>query len=543
MSDRGAKDEARSRSPDFALISTLDGTARFGRAGARMTMTSWATGWKAAFVLACTAAIGWSQAAVAAPKAGEIVMERGVTKTGDGRTVSYEIGTLYAPENRAAPGGRIIGVGFARLKAAHPTGAPPIFILPGGPGRSYLNAFTDADEAGRSRLAEVLAYTEAADVVVVDQRGWSRRGDVLELSAPDQTLDRPRTLAADAADMTALARAAVTANSGKDLAGYTIVQCAEDVNDLRRALGYERITLSGQSFGSQWSFAVMRLHPEVVARAVLSGVEPLDDAFDMPSQILASLQRVAFEAEQDPGLKPYLPAGGLMGAVRAVLDRLAKAPVSVQVKDPATGAVQTVVLGPGDFQTSLLRAPGDWPAFVLTVHSGRYDDWARETIERRRNAEGAVRLIEPLIDSSLGVSAARGHRLRTDPAADILGFWDFDAVTATAADWPTPDLDDAFRLPVVNPTPVVFIHGDWDISTPIDNTLGVLPYFPNGHAILVHRGTHHTREPLLAGQPELRTRLMAFLRTGDAAGLPVEAALPAQAFTRPSFPPPTRSSP
>ncbi|MDR7114269.1 alpha/beta hydrolase [Caulobacter sp. BE254] len=459
-----------------------------------MTMTSWATGWKAAFVLACTAAIGWSQAAVAAPKAGEIVMERGVTTTGDGRSIAYEIGTLYAPENRAASGGRIIGVGFARLKAAHPTGAPPIFILPGGPGRSYLNAFTDTDEAGRSRLAEVLAYTEAADVVVVDQRGWSRRGDVLELSAPDQPLDRPRTLAADAADMNALARAAVAANSGKDLAGYTIVQCAEDVNDLRRALGYERIALSGQSFGSQWSFAVMRLHPDVVARAVLSGGEPLDDAFDMPSQILASLQRVAFEAEQDPGLKPYLPAGGLMGAVR-------------------------------------------------TVHSGRYDDWARETIERRRNAEGAVRLIEPLIDSSLGVSAARGHRLRTDPAADILGFWDFDAVTATAADWPTPDLDDAFRLPVVNPTPVVFIHGDWDISTPIDNTLGVLPYFPNGHAILVHRGTHHTREPLLAGQPELRTRLMAFLRTGDAAGLPVEAALPAQAFTRPSFPPPTRSSP
>jgi pimeloyl-ACP methyl ester carboxylesterase len=73
------------------------------------------------------------------------------------------------------------------------------------------------------------------------------------------------------------------------------------------ALGYPKISLSGQSFGSQWSFAVMRLHPDVVARAVISGTEPLEKGFDMPSQILASLQRVAWEAEHDPKLQPYLP--------------------------------------------------------------------------------------------------------------------------------------------------------------------------------------------------------------------------------------------
>jgi hypothetical protein len=60
----------------------------------------------------------------------------------DGSRVAYEIGTLYAPENRLVAGSRVIGIGFARIRAQRPTGAPPIFVLPGGPGRSYLNALT-----------------------------------------------------------------------------------------------------------------------------------------------------------------------------------------------------------------------------------------------------------------------------------------------------------------------------------------------------------------------------------------------------------------
>ncbi len=479
-------------------------------------------------------------AAAAVHRVGEIALAPGIATREGGRSVAYEIGTLYVPENRVASNSRPIGVGFARLKAARASNAPPIFILPGGPGRSYLNAFTDHDAAARSRLAELLVYAEAADVVVVDQRGWSRQGDMLEQPAPDQPLDQPRSRAAEIADMVALAKAAQAANPGKDLAGYTIVQCAEDVNDLRQALGYRTISLSGQSFGSQWSLAVMRLHPDVVTRAVLSGVEPLDAGFDMPSQVLASFQRLAFEADQDPALKPYLPLGGLMAALKDLRARFANAPISVTVADPTTGAPVNVALGLGDFQASLRRPPDDWPAFVLSLYYGRYEDWALETLASRRGAEGAVRLIEPLIDSGLGVSPARGYRLWNDPAAEILGFWDFEAVLASASVWPTPDVDDTFRKPVLNPTPVVFIHGDWDISTPIDNTLGLLPYFPNGRAILVHRGVHHAREPLFEHDMAVREAVIAFLRTGAVGDLPADAELPPVAFRAPAFPPPRR---
>lgn len=500
-------------------------------------------------LLALLAAAVWAHAAGAAEaghKAGEVVIESGMLTTAEGRMVPFEIGTLFVPENRAVIGSRIIGIGFARLRSSGAGTTPPMFALPGGPGDSFLGAVTDTGERPQRQLMQFLQYSAAGDVVIVDQRGNSRRGENLRYGPRPQPLplDRPASLEHDTAAFAEVARSTVASNSDKDLSGYTVIQCAEDVNDLRRALGYEQITLLGQSFGSQWSLAVMRLHPESVARALLSGVEPLNNHYDMPSHVFAALQRLAFDADQDTGLQPWLPKGGLMQAVQEILQRLTRVPARVVVKDAQTGASETVVLGPGDFQQALLEPkPADWPAFILALYHGRYDDWAREVLQQRRRSEPPEALIGPLIDTSIGVTAERGHLLRTDPAVALLGAWNFDAYLASKPAWPTADIGDALRTPVLDLTPVVFVHGDWDLSTPVENTLGLLPYFPNGRALLVHRGGHGARSDLLVQQPETRAKIIEFLRTGDTRGLPVTAALPVPAFRLPSFPAPPGTRP
>ena len=86
---------------------------------------------------------------------------------------------------------------------------------------------------------------------------------------------------------------------------------ARAVAELRKALGYEKIILNGTSFGSQWSFAVMRLHPGIVARALLSGIEPLNHGYDMPSHVFAAVQRMWRTLDEDPRFESYLPEGGM----------------------------------------------------------------------------------------------------------------------------------------------------------------------------------------------------------------------------------------
>jgi len=217
-------------------------------------------------------------------KVGEIIIEPASLTTPNGETIVFELGTLYVPENRSDPKACIIGVGFARFRPASATGVPPIFQLVGGPGASFLEGLKP--RANKKPVPGLDLYRNIGDVVYIDQRGYSERGDVLKFKyrTTGHPLDEPLSIARDTASYVSMSQTAVDSfkRKGVDLRGYDVKECAEDVNNLRKALGYDQIILVGQSFGSQWSFAVMRCHPEIVARALLMGVEPLDFGYDMP---------------------------------------------------------------------------------------------------------------------------------------------------------------------------------------------------------------------------------------------------------------------
>ncbi|NKJ23148.1 alpha/beta hydrolase [Dyella sp. SG609] len=487
-----------------------------------------------AFAAASTLFSLSSFAATGSPRhAGETVIETGVAAANDGTTMPYEIGTLYVPENRAKPGSRLIGVGFARVKAAHPTKAPPIVLLVGGPGVTMLDIVLDRDDTARRRVKAWQAYAQVADLIVIEQRGYTLRGDRMEIPSKALPLDRP-TVAADDIDVTRdLARRAQAAYPQADLSGYSINEIADDVADLSHALGYDKISALGASFGSQWAFAVMKAHPGLVARAVITSAEPLDYGYDMPSQVYAVYQRIAWEADQDPALKPWLPAGGLVAAMWEVRERLAKAPVTVTVKD-ANGKTQRVVLGVEDYQSALLDASqhaATFPRFVLNLYHRHYDAWAKDAVAARAGEPRS--LINPLINIGLDMSAERKALLRTDPALPIIGSWNFAGYLATKGEWATPDAGDSFRRPVRDTTPVLFVQGDWDPSTPMENTLAMLPWFPNARMMILHRAQHGGTFQWLRTRPELAAKVYDFLRTGEFGDLPSEAALDAVAFEKP----------
>jgi len=288
----------------------------------------------------------------------------------------------------------------------------------------------------------------------------------------------------------------------------------------------------------------MRRHPQIVARALLFGVEPLNFGYDMPSDVLAAVKRMWREAEKDPQLKRYLPPGGLMAAATDVLRRLQKTPIRVKLKDEQTDKAITITLGKEDFQRSFAtERGGDQPAFVLSLYYGHYDEWAQSALAYRHARASEEAIIGPLIDTSLGITQSREHLLRTDPAIDFLGQWDSRSYLETAAIWPSNDVGDEFRSEIKNQIPVVFVQGDWDTSTPIENTLSVAPYFINGRVLVVEHGKHAAIKKLVEEKPETVAALIDFVRTGNRARLPARVALRVPKFQMPKLPRPHTHTP
>lgn len=463
-----------------------------------------------------------------APAAGSITIEPAVAIAPDGTKIDFELGTLYVPENRANPNSRIIGVGFARFRATGTTGAPPTFHLPGGPGNSYLRSMNltakpEARKINARQANDLRLYRAVSDVIYLDQRGATDRGEVLTYAYEKkaQPLDQPGSLKGETEALVALAKAAIADGQAKghDLAGYTVWSCVDDLNDLRRALGYDRVTLIGQSFGGQWTFATLRRHPGIVARAVISGVEPLDLSYDMPSHVYESMRRQWLAAEKDPKFAPHVPPGGIAGAVREIIARLEKAPVQVKVPAGKNTPEATVTLGRDDFRPEM-------PGQILEIYHGHYETWARQVLHQRQARKAKFETLGYLIDTSIAVTPERRQLLRDDPGVAVLGEWNYDDYMATEAIWPTQDIGDEFRTEVQCDIPVLFVQGDWDTSTPKENLVQVLPFFTRSRALLVHNGLHGAYAKVRETLPEATAAIMEFIKDGNTAKLPSRVTVP-----------------
>jgi pimeloyl-ACP methyl ester carboxylesterase len=178
---------------------------------------------------------------------------------------------------------------------------------------------------------------------------------------------------------------------------------------------------------------------------------------------------------------------------------------------------------------------------VLSAYHEHNDAWAKRVLARRRGQGAGAPPIGWLIDTSLGVTPKRAYLLRTDPGGELLGHWNFDAYMATAGIWPSPDVGDAFRTEIVNQTPVVFVQGDWDVQTPLENALNVAPYFPKSRVVIAEHGGHGALGQLAQQQPAAMATLLDFLRKGNQANIPARVTLAVPRFEVPDFPPPARA--
>ncbi|PYQ22405.1 MAG: hypothetical protein DMF79_05995, partial [Acidobacteria bacterium] len=180
-----------------------------------------------------------------------------------------------------------------------------------------------------------------------------------------------------------------------DLTQYTTDAAADDLDDVRAALGHQRVDLFGLSYGTRLALVYMRRHPDRVRSAVLMGPAPTDLA--MPLHHAPDGQRaldlLLSDCAADPGCHRAFPR--LREDLQAVLERLDQAPVAVSLPRAPGAPPSTYHLTRGAFAEKVrtrLYAPSSRRSLPLAIHAASQGDF------------------EPFLDPLRGGKAARRSR-------------------------------------------------------------------------------------------------------------------------------------
>ncbi len=462
-------------------------------------------------------------AAQEARRAGDVAIETRSLNAG-GRTIAAEVGRLWVSENRARPESRLIELAFVRLKS--PAGPrPPLVYLAGGPGGSSTQL---ADNP--SALGEMSALLEAGDLIFLDQRATGRSRPRLRWRADDPVPERVLVDRDAAVGFTVRAAGKAAAHfraEGADLDGYNSREAADDIDALRRALGLERVSLFGFSYGTHLAIATMRRHGPHLADVVLIGVEGPDHNRKLPLTMDTQFRKLGRIVAADPDLGPRIP--DLVALLERVYARLEREPMVVELTNPGDGSKLRVPVGKFGLQLILRFDIGDasdlpvFPRLLWSIDQGDPSvlQWF---VQKRYGIFTGADLMALATDGASGASPERWATIRAQAERSLFGNvmnlpWpDIDSALGVA------DLGEEFRAPLVSDVRTLILSGSLDWNTPPFQAEEVRWGLRNATHISVENAGHEQILP----QPAIQQAIVRFLKGEDVRD--VRVALPTLRF-------------
>ncbi len=236
-------------------------------------------------------------------------------------------GSLSVYEDRAAHSGRQIDLRVAVIPAEDPKPEPdPVFFLAGGPG----DAATENWAWAPTLFPDLHAHR---DFVLVDQRGTGGSHGLVFPEAPDVT---GLSAAARQARLEQWARHVLAGLDG-DPRFYTTSVAMDDLDQVRRALGYDKIDVYGGSYGATAAQYYLRQHGDHVRTMILDGGTLVDvPIFELVARSSQRALDLVFDrCAADVACHGAYPK--LRSEFGTIIQRVERHPVRTAVQDPFTG--------------------------------------------------------------------------------------------------------------------------------------------------------------------------------------------------------------
>jgi len=394
-------------------------------------------------------------------------------------------GTFEVAENPQQPAGRHLRIAVAVLPA---TGghalADPIVPMMGGPGESAIESAED--------FAKLFAtLRQDRDILLVDARGTGRSNALKCDPFSDSEI------AASLRDLfpeSAVGKCLHGLRQRADLTQYTYNTSANDLEQIRGALGTGQLNLYSASYGTRAAQVYARMYPQSVRTIYMGSAVPIDvrNPLHFAKTGQAALEKMLDACVADSGCHGAFPQ--IRAEFQQVAQRLASGPVSVSLPELQHGALLYRGRVAEWFRSRLYR-PYSSTELPWLIHRAWLGDWNPIAAgiadgARHFNSELSFGLFLS-ITCSEDVPFITAADIAAQTSGTFLGDYRVRQQQAACKHWPRTVLPAGYRQPVRSTIPTLFASGDSDGGTPLWYAQAVAQGFANRREVLL-QGQGHT---------------------------------------------------
>ena len=442
---------------------------------------------------------------------------------GTNLTASARCGTLEVAENPAEPDGRKISLKIAVAPATGKSAEPdPVFFFAGGPGQ----AATETWVMIRPTLNKI---RKNRDIVMIDQRGTGSSNKLACKTDLEEDLNQEIDL-----ELVRTETEKCLAELDGDPRFYTTTIAMGDYDQVRRAMGYDKINIMGVSYGTRSAQVYLRLFPETVRSVTLDSVVPMQLALGQEHALMLdrSVDSVFKDCARDESCNSRFP--DQLEELNRLFAQLKSEPRQITITDPVSGQPRDMRLTADTLAVAIrfLSYSSETQALIpLLVHE------AVTTGDLSRLASQALLVmtgLDEIISKGLELSVMCSEDypfldLGKDYSQTLMGNLMMQIVGLQCGLWPKGEVPDGFHQPVHSGLPVLLMSGERDPVTPPQYAAQAAESYPNS-LNLVARGQAHSVMKNVC----LRDITTAFIENGSIDGLDtgcVGKILPAPFFT------------
>ena len=411
----------------------------------------------------------------------------------DSRLVS-RCGYLVVPENRQKSGGRNIKIPFVFVRKPDADSAKNITLFTtGGPGYSTI--------ANYDSFRYSSGLLKFGGFIVFDQRGTKNAQPCLDCAGMGLAIKRAyrENLPKDSLVMEATIRCRKELLAqGIDLSAYNTIESANDIDDLRKALGIDSMNLFGISYSGGLMLTVARNHPAAVKSLILSSPLPgyVNYEEDALFNINEALNQVFDNCETDSTDKglygnlrnrfhEYFTSIGGKSFYISYVDK--GAPDTLQIKYTRNELLDAIV---NRLNTAQLKTV---PHVMNELIKGNHEPYVREVLNNYFNGDAKISYgMRFSVYCSEQIEYANEALIRKqDEILPWLAGYPFNNVNHKICNcWNVKPEPKEAKWPVYSRVPAIIAGGDADPwCRPFYNRL-IKRYMPNSQLLLVHDQGH-----------------------------------------------------